>query len=53
MSKKPRQEKQYGDELPSLKDEFKNQFKRKKETQQEAKQRRQRIRELQEDQYWN
>jgi hypothetical protein len=53
MSKKPKQEKQYDDEMPSLKDEFKNQFKRKKETQQEAKQRRQRIRELQEDQYWN
>ena len=40
-------------ELPSLKDEFKNQFKRKKETQKEAHNRRQRIRELQEDRDWN
>jgi len=52
MSKKPKQEKEY-DDLPSLKDEFKNQFKRKKETQKEAHNRRQRIRELQEDRDWN
>mgnify|MGYP003868383565 CR=1 FL=1 len=34
-------------------DEFKTQFKRKKETQQEAKDRRQRIREYQDDRDWN
>jgi len=53
MSKKPKQEKQFDEDLPSLKDEFKNQFKRKKETQREAHNRRQRIRELQEDRDWN
>ena len=53
MSKKPKQEKVFEDEDLSLKDEFKNQFKRKKETQQSAHERRQRIRELQEDRDWN
>jgi len=40
-------------EIPSLKDDFKNQFKRKKETQQEAKDRRERIREYKDNRDWN
>ena len=52
MKKNNKPIKQYDDE-PSLKDEFKNQFKRKKETQQQAKERRQRIREYQEERDWN
>jgi len=39
-------------EIPSLKDDFKNQFKRKKETQREAKERRELIREYQENRDW-
>jgi hypothetical protein len=52
MSKKPRQEKQYDEEL-SLKDDFKNKFKQKKQTQEQAHERRQRIRELKENRDWN
>ena len=40
-------------EIPSLKEDFKNQFKRKKETQQEAKDRRERIREYKDNRDWN
>jgi hypothetical protein len=53
MKKNNRPIKPIEKEIPSLKDDFKNQFKRKKETQQEAKDRRQRIREYQEDRDWN
>jgi hypothetical protein len=54
MSKKnkPIKNFQYEDEV-SLKDEFKNKFKEKKQTQQQAHERRQRLRELKEDRDWN
>jgi len=54
MSKKQKPSKnvQYEDEV-SLKDEFKSKFKEKKQTQQQAHERRQRLRDLQEDKYWN
>jgi len=40
-------------EYISLKDEFKNQFQKKKSTQQEARQRRKEIRDMKEQREWN
>jgi hypothetical protein len=55
MSKKlklPIKNVQYEDEV-SLKDEFKNKFKEKKQTQQQAHERRQMLREIRENRDWN
>jgi len=48
-NKKPEPLKEY----ISLKDEFKNQFQKKKSTQQEARQRRKEIRDMKEQREWN
>lgn len=48
-NKKPEPLKEY----ISLKDEFKNQFQKKKFTQQEARQRRKEIRDMKEQREWN
>jgi len=55
MSKKPKlpiKNVQYEDEV-SLKDEFKNKFKEKKQTQRQASDRRNFLRELREERDWN
>jgi len=54
MSKKhkPIKEVKHEDEV-SLKDEFKNKFKEKKQTQQQAHERRQMLREIRENRDWN
>lgn len=48
-NKKPEPLKEY----INLKDEFKNQFQKKKSTQQEARQRRKEIRDMKEQREWN
>ena len=51
-NKNPDRNRDFQDQL-ELKDDFRNQYQRKKQTQKAAKERRQMLRELNEDKYWN